>query len=362
MIRRITLDNFMSHAHSVIELDAGLNVLIGPNNCGKSAVVEAIRAVCENTPTDFMVRHGAREAVVTIETDDDHTIIWRRRKTYASYTIDGEQNDRPGDEYLQRVHSILRLSMVVASEGKDEFQVHLGLQKSPIFLLNESKLRQATFFASSSDAEKLLEMQRLHRLSVADDKKSLARLTNDLSLVDAKLAKLESVADLSVEAGKLQNKYEVCQRKASEIDRSVATVAALKSAMRDRIRLSAQLRQLQKLASPPALKDEQPLERQIRRIKETIRAHDRAAALRAAAQSLREPAKPVDFTTLQKTTVQLRSAAAVKRRSEFVAAELRQLREPAAPIEDAPLRQLTLQIKRATDALKQFRRAALSRR
>ena len=47
MIRRITLINFMAHEHTVLELTDGVNVLIGPNNCGKSAVVEAIRAVCE---------------------------------------------------------------------------------------------------------------------------------------------------------------------------------------------------------------------------------------------------------------------------------------------------------------------------
>ncbi|MBV8781032.1 MAG: AAA family ATPase, partial [Phycisphaerae bacterium] len=81
MIRRITLDNFMSHAHTVIELDAGLNALIGPNNCGKSAVVEALRAVCDNTRgTEYVIRHGAKEATVMIETDDEHIVIWRRRK------------------------------------------------------------------------------------------------------------------------------------------------------------------------------------------------------------------------------------------------------------------------------------------
>ena len=36
MITRIELTNFMSHKHTVIEPAAGLTVLVGPNNIGKS--------------------------------------------------------------------------------------------------------------------------------------------------------------------------------------------------------------------------------------------------------------------------------------------------------------------------------------
>jgi predicted ATP-dependent endonuclease of OLD family len=42
MIKRIELTNFMSHEHTVLEPAAGLTLLIGPNNCGKSAVVAAL--------------------------------------------------------------------------------------------------------------------------------------------------------------------------------------------------------------------------------------------------------------------------------------------------------------------------------
>ncbi|MFH1302796.1 MAG: ATP-binding protein, partial [Planctomycetota bacterium] len=34
MLKRITLHNFMSHSHTVIDLSPGLTVLTGPNNCG----------------------------------------------------------------------------------------------------------------------------------------------------------------------------------------------------------------------------------------------------------------------------------------------------------------------------------------
>ena len=48
MIRSIELHNFMSHERTIIEPADGLTVLVGPNNCGKSAVVSALGILCEN--------------------------------------------------------------------------------------------------------------------------------------------------------------------------------------------------------------------------------------------------------------------------------------------------------------------------
>ena len=54
MIKRITLDNYMSHSHTVIEPADGLTVLVGENNCGKSAVVSALQTLCFNRQKNFM--------------------------------------------------------------------------------------------------------------------------------------------------------------------------------------------------------------------------------------------------------------------------------------------------------------------
>jgi recombinational DNA repair ATPase RecF len=72
MISRIELYNFMSHAHTVIEPAAGLTVLVGPNNCGKSAIVSALQILCENDKGDYMVRHGEDECRIVLVTDDGH--------------------------------------------------------------------------------------------------------------------------------------------------------------------------------------------------------------------------------------------------------------------------------------------------
>jgi AAA15 family ATPase/GTPase len=48
MIKSITLENLLSHQDTRIELTFGVTVITGPNNVGKSAVVEAVRSLVQN--------------------------------------------------------------------------------------------------------------------------------------------------------------------------------------------------------------------------------------------------------------------------------------------------------------------------
>src|SRR5436305_15341573 len=93
MITRIELTNFVSHEHTVIEPAAGLTVLVGPNNCGKSAVVAALQILCSNENSTFVLRHGTRECGVGVTTADGHEVQWRRKNS-PSYMIDGPLFDR----------------------------------------------------------------------------------------------------------------------------------------------------------------------------------------------------------------------------------------------------------------------------
>src|SRR5687767_9368096 len=96
MLKRVRLKDYMSHADTEIELAEGLTVLVGPNHCGKSAVVSALEAVARGQEGDFMVRHGAKGCEVTVETADGHEITWRRRRQAPSYVLDGQEFARLG--------------------------------------------------------------------------------------------------------------------------------------------------------------------------------------------------------------------------------------------------------------------------
>ncbi|MEO2015824.1 MAG: AAA family ATPase [Fuerstiella sp.] len=181
MLRRIILENFMSHARTEIDLADGLTVLTGPNNCGKSAVVAALQILATNSRSTHVMRHGEKCCRITVETDDGHTICWERKKTTVKYTLDGEDIHRVGTSVPDSLHDLLRLDRVEAETGKSkhEYDIHFGEQKAPVFLLGESGSRAASFFASSSDASRLVEMQHRHRLKLRDQKSEAKRLRTE---------------------------------------------------------------------------------------------------------------------------------------------------------------------------------------
>ena len=49
-VRRITLENFQSHKHTEMEFGPELNVIVGPSDSGKSAIIRALKWVMYNEP------------------------------------------------------------------------------------------------------------------------------------------------------------------------------------------------------------------------------------------------------------------------------------------------------------------------
>jgi hypothetical protein len=256
MLRRLRLQNFMSHQDTVIELAEGLTVLTGPNNCGKSAVVEALRVLCENPPSEVVVRHGEKLCRVTAETDDGHVLAWQRKSGVVSYEIDGRPVHRLGRNCVpDDLHKLLRLPRVELP-GKDPVDVHIGQQKQPLFLLDRTESDIAAFFSASSDAARLLEMQQRHRQKVADAKTRQRQYKADLESTQRQLAQLAPLDQLGqemerceAEFGALRQGEETVQGLESLMDRMAATE-------RTRGQFAGRLGRLAPLQTPPALEDE----------------------------------------------------------------------------------------------------------
>lgn len=58
-LKRVRLENFQSHRNSVIDFDRGLNVIVGPSDSGKSAIIRAIKWALYNEPSgNYFIREG----------------------------------------------------------------------------------------------------------------------------------------------------------------------------------------------------------------------------------------------------------------------------------------------------------------
>ncbi|NLY52445.1 MAG: AAA family ATPase [Firmicutes bacterium] len=288
MLRRIRLRNFMSHVDTELELADGVNVIVGPNNCGKSAIVSALSVLAANASGDYMVRHGCDDCSVTVTTAEGDEITWRRVKGTPSYILNGQEFYRVGrGEPPEEIRRALRLRS--GDPDLDGFDVHFGHQKQPIFLLNEPGSKPAQFFASSSDAGRLLEMQKLHKDNVIASRRQRASLLEEQEAVKTKTAVLDQAAALAEEVAQLEFTY----RELKELDNRIGV-----------------------------------LEQEIQRLQRLQRQHDINAKVAQALDRLTEPPVLADTSELEKDAAHLRAVQLQIKKTSEDAQALATLRVP----------------------------------
>lgn len=290
MIRRIELVNFMSHARTVIEPADGLTVLVGPNNCGKSAVVAALQILCHNETSTYVMRHGERECSVTVETTEGKIVQWRRRKSPA-YFVDGTELSRlERSEVPEEVVRALRLGMV-SSDGAREFDVHFGEQKSPVFLLDQSGSHAAQFFASSSDAASLVEMQKLHQQRMSDARKERIRLDAEAERLARDLAVLADADPIGVSIHEAEAQHAALEQISAHVVQLTDDLRFLHNASSRLEQCDADAAALTLVEPPPILEPTEPLSRLVGQLTQTDAERVRQAALAdALVQVLPAPA------------------------------------------------------------------------
>lgn len=264
MIRRLVIENFMTHKHTVLELHRNVNVLTGPNNTGKSAVVEALRCLTENPPSPQLIRHGASKAVVRLELDDGSWVQWERTASSALYKArfaDGREETYAKfgrGNVPEEIRAILRIRSLRTNEGSVD--IHIGNQRTPIFLLDQSGSQAAGFFAASTEAEYLLAMQQALRDRTADAQRERLRLENDISQRKRELAGFASLAAAAQIMEKAENLSDQIKAAHREIPALKALIDQEQSLLRRLETFSKKSRELQNLRNPPPLIDLTPLE------------------------------------------------------------------------------------------------------
>ncbi|MFO8065871.1 MAG: AAA family ATPase [Spirochaetota bacterium] len=336
MITRIELVNFMSHEHTVIEPAEGLTVLVGPNNCGKSAVVTALQILAHNENSTYVLRHGAKEARVAVETSDGHSIEWRRKKTGGpSYVVNGRLYDRLSGNVPEEVQQALRVSKVSSGSGtnREEFDLHFGEQKSPVFLLDQPSSHAARFFASSSDAEKLVRMQSRHKEKVQEAKSERSRLVAEAAELEETLSELSPVDEIERKVTAAEQLHTEMAERQTEIDAGERIRGELDKTARLAASLETEVAALGELPEPPSMHDAPALEAFVENLVAADLDRGKAASESSVLSTLPEAPGLSDTADLERLVGELDSRQRRTQRERRVA-ELYTVLSPVPDLED----------------------------
>jgi exonuclease SbcC len=83
MIQEIRLENFQAHRQLRLALSPGLNVIVGPTDRGKSAIIRAIKWLALHESQDGIITHGETSVKVGVKTDEGPIVRFRDKKKYG---------------------------------------------------------------------------------------------------------------------------------------------------------------------------------------------------------------------------------------------------------------------------------------
>lgn len=268
MIKKIIIDNFMAHERTELELGPGVTALTGPNNTGKSAIVEALRCVATNPVPKHYIRHGAKEARVTIELDDTTKVVWIRKKRSSGYELWKPGAEEPqeywkfGRKPPEDILNALRLDLVELETG-NEIDVHVGNQREPVFLLNQPPSNAAAFFAASTESAHLLAMQNLLKRRTQDANREKRDLETRINELETELDGFATLPDIALEVEKARELEITTKKLHAEIPALESLLASHHSLSETRLLKKNSTTIIKATIEPPILNEVRQLSDQI---------------------------------------------------------------------------------------------------
>lgn len=161
-IEKIILVNFQSHVYSELSLSRGVNVIVGPSDSGKTAIMRALRWNMFNDPSGVeFVREGESEVSVTVRFQNNVEVERRRSRSKNQYIL-----RRPDEEEL-----------VFEGFGKNvpaEIEEAIGIKKIMLddkkaLPLNFSDQLDGPFLLQETDAYKAQAIGRMVGVDLLDE-------------------------------------------------------------------------------------------------------------------------------------------------------------------------------------------------
>lgn len=147
-IRKVILENFQSHKYTEIEFDKYLNVIVGPSDHGKTAIIRGIKWALFNEPSgDYFIREGERECSVTVVFSNNVRVKRYRSKSKNYYYIyDNEGNETILEGFGTKVpEEVIKKTSIkkMLLDSNVSSSINIGEQLEGPFLLSENTSTRA---------------------------------------------------------------------------------------------------------------------------------------------------------------------------------------------------------------------------
>lgn len=143
MIKSLSLQNFQSHKNTHFEFSPGVNIIVGRSDCGKTAIIRALRWLKANRPqgTAFRSNWGGMTSVVC---EFDDCTITRSKDKQDLYILDETEFKAFRTEVPDEITQALNIA-----------DVNLQMQLDSHFLLSETPGAVAQHFNKVARLDKI---------------------------------------------------------------------------------------------------------------------------------------------------------------------------------------------------------------
>lgn len=220
MLKVVAIENFQSLENINFILHEGLNVIVGPSDIGKSAVLRAIMSAVRSSSGDKFITNGKASTRVCLEFDDLDLKWSKSRKSGAKYELNNSEIfEKFGSNFPSDIEDALNLSKV--NILGDDVDINFTDQFTLPFLLFDTPLNRARLInelAGLSILSKSMQEARKRHDNFNSNKTRLESELDEISDQLTRYADVDLLQNYSVDLKKYYRVYGSLSGDASRIN------------------------------------------------------------------------------------------------------------------------------------------------
>ena len=222
LLKELGIKNFQSHTDTKLDFCPGVNVVVGPNQAGKTAIVRALRWLVFNRPLGFsFCNKTSAEQVVKVGAEfygEREAVEHEKTPRKATYRVGREEFEAFGSEVPDRVKELVKM---------DNLNFHCQLEGP--FLIGQKPAEIAAVVNKATGLDRVGEWakefnSRIYRLSkkeaeLREQQEELERGMEELIIVNELRRRLNRVEKLNNEIEVVKAKWQRLQEVLEELGR-----------------------------------------------------------------------------------------------------------------------------------------------